>query len=219
MIDAIPGCQLKNTIVLKNGDYTNLNGVGGLYHYGAELSVNAKQIAALNPSITIGAGAKVKDVVGLGCRPTASSAAQAFVSSNVIIEDGAEVTGTIYGTNNGAEDKAVERKTPLNITVKSGAKVGKINVVGDYVKLMSNVTVTVEAGATCGTITEKGVGTTYEEGVTVTVDKQTASGGSTPAPAPTPSTPATADASEIVLFSFIALTAVAGVVVLKKTRA
>ena len=45
---------------------------------------------------------------------------------------------------------------------------------------------------------------------------QTTTTPETPASNPTPSAPATADASEIVLFSFIALASLAGVVVLKK---
>ena len=112
----------------------------------------------------------------------------------------AAATGLSLGSINLAE--VIGYKTiPMSVTLDPSLE----NVSGITTV---DVTVTIEQGANVTRLVETGVGSTVMG--TVTLNKPNAS---------TPSTPATADASEIVLFSFVAMVSLAGVVMVKKASA
>ena len=191
--------QCDNTVIFKNGDYTNLHTVAVLWTYSTKIDVTAAQIAAFNPGITVESGAKMNTVYGLA-------------------------TQTMAKGSSGSYDLPTACRNP-EILIKSGATVAKVIGTLDNVTYTNNLTITIEQGANVTTVAEKGEGATVTGDIVVNNANTGSTTPETPAPetpapeTPAPSTPATADASEIVLFSFIALASLAGVAVVSKTRA
>ena len=198
------GAKMNNFVKFLNGDYTNLSIAASVWHTNNEaynVASSDLKNSMVNNTLIVGAGAKMGKVIVVGNAfdgPVTNGA-------TVIVENGGEVA-TIEGNKSGTSTAQMTRQTEVKILVKAGGKVGTINATGDYVNANANITIDIESGATVTTVTELGTGAVKGDGVTVTVNR-------------TASTPTTADASQIVLFSFVAIAALAGVVVLKKTRA
>jgi len=143
-------------------------------------------------------------VAAVGSRAALTTySAKAEINSTLIIGEGAKM-GTVHVVKQDTNMKST------TVEVKSGAEIAKLVMIEDELKMTKavDVTVTIEQGANVTRLVETGVGSTVMG--TVTLNKPNAS---------TPSTPATADASEIVLFSFVAMVSLAGVVMVKKASA
>ena len=98
------------------------------------------------------------------------------------------------------------------MVIESTAKMGTVAFANVNIKV-ADATLEIKKGAQVANVKKT------TEGVTIGYTFNFIDGNAAADPAPAPSTPSTADASEIVLFSFLAVVSLAGVAVVSKTRA